>query len=94
MEFTKLLGHRILIEKPQRPKSIIELTPEQEAAMDADFLKQWLKLKVFAIGTNVTNLAAGDLVFIDSHALTHAEIIPYEDKHYLVLNEHDVLIVW
>ena len=31
LEFKALKGRRILIEKPERPKSAIELTPEQQS---------------------------------------------------------------
>jgi hypothetical protein len=94
MEFKTLKGRRILIEKPERPKSVIELTQEQEAAMDMEFISRWTKLTVFAVGENVEGIKAGDQVYVPGGALQSSEIIPFEDKHYIMINEFDVAIVW
>ena len=94
MEFKALKGRRILIEKPERPKSVIELTPEQEASMDMEFISRWTKLTVFAVGENVEGIQAGDQVYVPGAALQSSEIVPFEDKHYIMINEFDVAIVW
>jgi hypothetical protein len=93
MEFKTLRGHRILIEKPMRPKSAIELTEAQQQQLDMEFMSQWTRLKVHAVGDSVTGLAAGDEVYIGS-ALAHAEVLDIEGVHYLLTNEHEVAIVW
>lgn len=93
MEFKALKGHRILIEKPLRPKSAIELTDVQMQELDMEFMSKWTRLKVYAVGEAVTSVAAGDEVYIGS-ALAHAEVLDIEGVHYLMINEHEVAIVW
>lgn len=93
MEFKTLKGHRLLIEKPMRPKSAIELTDEQMQQLDFEFMSKWTRLKVFAVGESVTSVAAGDEVYIGS-ALSHAEVLDIGGVHYLMTNEHEVAIVW
>lgn len=94
LEFKALKGRRILIEKPERPKSAIELTPEQQAALDREFISKWTRLKVSAVGEEVEGVKAGDEVYITGSALQSCEVLPLEDKHYLMLNEYEVAIVW
>ena len=94
MQFKALKGRRILIEKPERPKSVIELTPEQEAAMDYEFISKWTKLTVYAVGEDVEGINAGDQVYVPGGALQSSEIVAYEEKHYIMINEFDVAIVW
>jgi predicted nuclease of restriction endonuclease-like RecB superfamily len=94
MQFKALKGRRILIEKPERPKSVIELTPEQEAMMDSEFISKWTKLTVYAVGEDVDGIKAGDQVYVPGGALQSSEIVPFEDKHYIMINEFDVAIVW
>ena len=89
----KLRGRRILIEKPVRPESAIELTPEVKEMLDREFMSRWGSLTVVAVGSDVEDVAAGDNVYVGS-ALATAEIIEHEGKHYIMVSEHDVAIVW
>lgn len=93
MEFTKLRGRRILIEKPVRPESAIELTEEVKMSLDHEFMKKWSRLKVYAVGEDVTDVKVGDEVYVGS-ALTTSEILEIEGKHFLMIGEHEVAIVW
>ena len=94
LEFKALKGRRILIEKPERPKSVIELTPEQQQAMDMEFVSKWTRLKVVAVGEDVEGIVAGDEVYIPGPALQSCEVVTIDDIHYLMLNSFEVAIVW
>ncbi len=49
--FKKLRGRRILLSKPHKEKSGIELTAAQQAEIDADLMKKWTNLEVlFCLG--------------------------------------------
>lgn len=93
MEFKSLKGRRILLEKPTRPSSPIELTPEVQAALDAEFMHQWVKLSVAAVGEDVVDIQVGDMVYV-GQSLQHAEVMDIEGKHYLMVAEHEIAIVW
>lgn len=89
----KLHGKRILIEKPMKPESQVILTPEAEQAMEQDWMKSWTKLKVHAVGTDCTQVQAGDLVYV-GNALTNSELIDIDGTLYFLVNEAAVCITW
>jgi len=89
----KLHGKRILIEKPMKPESQVLLSEEAEAAMEKEWMKSWTKLKVHAVGTDCTQVQAGDLVYV-GNALASAEIIDIEGVLYFLVSEAAVCITW
>ena len=91
--FKELRGKRILVERPERPKSLIELTPEAEEAAAREFVKTLNKLPVAAVGTDVTAIKVGDLVYTGM-GITNCEVIEIESKLYFVVPEQMVIIVW
>lgn len=93
MEFKALKGRRVLLEKPMRPASPIELSPEVQANLDQEFMRQWVKLKVFAIGDDVTEVSVGDEVYV-GQSLQHAEVLDIDGAHFLMVAEHEIAIVW
>jgi hypothetical protein len=93
--FKQLRGRRILITKPvAETKSIIEITPEVQAELDKDMMKRWTRLTIFAVGTEVTDLAAGDDVYINASMLANAELVQLEGVDYMMVLDHAVAIVY
>jgi hypothetical protein len=93
--FKQLRGRRILITKPvAETKSIIEITPEVQAELDKDMMKRWTRLTIFAVGTEVTDLAAGDDVYINASMLANAELVQLDGVDYMMVLDHAVAIVY
>jgi hypothetical protein len=93
--FKKLRGRRILLSKPHKEKSGIELTAAQQAEIDADLMKKWTNLEVFATGEDVTEVVVGDKVYIPTIVLQNAEIIEMPDAGIkIMVGEQDVAIIW
>lgn len=93
--FKQLRGRRILITKPvAETKSIIEITPEVQAELDKEMMKRWTRLTVFAVGNEVTDLAAGDEVYINASMLANAELVQLEGVDYMMVLDHAVAIVY
>lgn len=88
-----LRGKRLLIEKPVRPESQVILTEEAQASMDNEFMKSWTKLRVVAVGDEVTSIKPGDKVYIGS-ALANSEIIDIEGYMFFIVHEPNVAIIW
>ena len=88
-----LRGKRILIEKPVRPDSGVILTDEAKASMDAEFMKSWTKLRVVAVGDEVTSIKVGDKVYVGS-ALANSEIVEIEGYMFFIVYESSVAIIW
>jgi hypothetical protein len=57
-------------------------------------MKKWTRLEVYAVGDDVTTVAAGDSVYVSVNAIKGAEVIEIEETIKLMLSEYDVAIVW
>lgn len=94
--FKSLRGRTILLDVPQRKKSIVELSAKDEEAIMQEAAKLWNKLTVYAIGDKVEEVKAGDKVYVRTSALNMeiVERIEIDGEIKLVLNEGDVIIIW
>jgi hypothetical protein len=94
--FKKLRGRAILLNVPQRKKSVIELTAKDEEAMMQEAAKLWSKLAVYAIGDKVEEVAVGDEVYVRTGSLNMetVERIEIDGEIKLLLTEGDVVIIW
>jgi hypothetical protein len=90
----KLVGTRILLKKPVKPDSKIVLTPEGEAQLEKDMMKQWTALEVYAVGEDVSLVKPSDKVYIPAIILQNTEIIEVEGETRLMIAERDIAIVW
>jgi hypothetical protein len=94
--FKKLRGRAILLNVPQRKKSVIELSAKDEETMMQEAAKLWSKLTVYAVGDKVEEVAVGDEVYVRTGALNMetVERIEIDGEIRLLLNEGDVVIIW
>ena len=90
----KLRGKRVLISTPELKKSALELTSKDEDMIMREAMKQWQKLEVFAVGDEVTNLNAGDLVYIQTYALESGERIEIDGNIKFLVPDTAVAIIW
>ena len=93
-DFKTLRGRRILLTKPVKKESAIQLSAETEAAMDVEAMKQWTALEVFAIGEDVEDVAVGDKVYVPTYGLSQAEILEVGGALRMMISEGDVAIIW
>jgi hypothetical protein len=94
--FKKLRGRAILLNVPQRKKSVIELSAKDEEAMMQEAAKLWSKLTVYAVGDKVEEVVVGDEVYVRTGALNMetVERIEIDGEIKLLLTEGDVVIIW
>lgn len=90
----KLLGSRILLTIPPAPETTIELTDEVKKSLQEEFMQQLKSLEVFAVGEDVTKIAAGDKVYVPPGVAMHAEKLLIDGSVKLLLGERDVAIIW
>ena len=93
-DFKKLRGRRILLTKPVKKESAIQLSAETSAALDAEAMKQWTALEVYAIGEDVEEVATGDKVYVPTFGLQQAEILEVGGALRMMISEGDIAIVW
>jgi hypothetical protein len=91
----RILAKLILIERPIMEKNPggLELLPEAQAQKEAEFMKTWNKLKVFAVGEEVTKVKANDLVLITPKQISYLDVVILDEKVYYVAQESHVIAV-
>ena len=89
----KLLGKRVLVKKPARKESKIELSEADKASIDSDLMKSYTELEVTHVGDEVTNVKVGDRVYIGT-SLEHSELIQIEDDFFFMVPDRDIAIIW
>jgi hypothetical protein len=84
-----------MIQKPEsEKKSMIELTPEVEAQLEKEAIAKWTRLKVYAVGTEVTDIVAGDDVYITPGVLAAAEVFKVDEEVFMIVPDHAVAIIY
>ena len=94
--FKELTGKKVLLTKPVRKESAIQLSDEAKAKLDEEAMKDWTALEIYAIGTDVTkeNVKPGEKVYVPTYALQSSEIIEVDNALRMMVNESDIAIIW
>ena len=92
--FKKLVGKRVLLDKPTKPESKIQLSPDAEAAVEREMMAKWTALTVHAIGDEVELCQPGEKVFVETYALQSAGVVQIGEELKLMVAERDIAIVW
>ena len=93
-EFQRLVGKRVLLNKPTKPESKIQLTPEAEAEIEKEMMAKWTALEVYAVGDEVSLCTPGQKVYVETYALQSAGVVNLGDEIKLMVAERDIAIVW
>jgi formate dehydrogenase assembly factor FdhD len=94
-----LRGNKVLLDKPEKKekeegKLDLILTDEMEKDAEKDMMKEWTHLNVFAVGSEVSDVKAGDKVYVRTGALHSAEIIDMDGNIKMMVTVHDIVMVW
>jgi hypothetical protein len=94
--FKKLVGKRVLLNKPTKPESKIQLSPEAEASAERELMAKWTALEVHAVGDEVDlcHLQPGDKVYVETYALQSAGVVQIDGNFKLMVAERDIAIIW
>lgn len=92
--FKKVLGTRLLLNRPSVKESVIELSAEAREEIDRDLIKQYTQLEVFAVGPDVEHIRVGERVLVPASILTHADMITIGTEMKFVVAERDVTLIW
>ena len=94
MSTFKLRGSRVLLDQPDIKEPVITLSPEDKKAFDEEQLKKFTEIRVFAVGSTVEGLDAGDFVYVSPYYLQQAQVIEIEGEAKLLIREQDIDIIW
>ena len=89
-----LRGKRVLLTMPELKKSAVELSAKDEESIMQEAMKKWLKLEVFAVGDEVTDVKVGDKVYVQTYALESGEKIEIDGVIKLMVTENAIAIIW
>lgn len=91
----KIWGNRVCLDLPEQPIHKVEISPELKKQLESEKLKQYDKLKVYAVGENVKELfSPGDEVFVDPSGLQKGSFIEVGDKKKIIVSSYDIAITW
>jgi len=87
-----------MLDKPEKKqeegKLDLILTEEMEKQQEQDMMKEWTRLNVHAVGTDVEDIKANDKVYVRTGALHGAEIIDMDGAIKMMVSVHDVVMIW
>jgi|TARA_R110001592_G_scaffold77380_3_gene232970 hypothetical protein len=83
----------VILDKPVFKSKIknLELSPEAKESMEKDLVKEYGKLTVFAVGSDVTFCKAGDQVLLTPKTLSYCDTIELENEVKFVSKEADII---
>ena len=82
--------------KKEEKKGALDLilTEEIEADLEKEMMVEWTHLNVFASGEDVKDIKVGDKVYVRTSALHNAEIIDMDGDLKMMVNVHDIIMIW
>lgn len=90
----RLLGKRIMLNRPEEKKSNIEISDAQQRELDMQLMKQWTKLTVFEVGDEVDTINAGDKVYVYVNSLANAEVLEVDGSKKMIVSLPEIVVVW
>lgn len=86
-------GKIVILDKPVYEPKIkgLELSPEAQASMEADLVKHYTRLKVYAVGGEVTFCKAGDEVLITPRQLSYCDVVDIDGGTKFIAKESDCI---
>ena len=84
----------MLLDQPDIKEPVITLSPEDKKAFDEEQLKKFTEIRIFAVGSTVDGLNAGDFVYVSPYYLQQAQVIEIEGEAKLLIREQDIDIIW
>jgi hypothetical protein len=94
-DFKTLRGNRVLLNIPKKEEGKLIVDENTKEALEKEITEKLNKLTVYAVGDLVTDIKAGDEVFVDPTAIrTRAFTIPIGDDRKMLVSPFDIVIVW
>ena len=93
--FKKLRGYAVYLIAPPAPSDKIILTAEAKEEMMRERLKEFKRLKVYAVGAQVTDIEEGDEVYVHERAILNATLLELgENFNVIIINVNDIVMIW
>lgn len=90
----KLLGKRIMLDRPEQKQSSVQLTDAQQKEIDRGLMHEWTKLNVHAVGDEVETVKAGDKVYVYVNSLANAEVLEVDGSKKMIVSLPEIVVIW
>lgn len=90
----KINKNRVYLDLPEFPEHKVTISPELKKQLQDERLKQFDRLKVFAIGEEVKYTTVGSEVFVDPNALRAGVIFKIGEKDKISVSEDNIMHTW
>jgi hypothetical protein len=92
----KYQGKIVILDKPAYEPKIkgLELSEEAKASLEADLVKHYTRLKVHAVGEDVTFCKEGDEVLVTPRQLSYCDVVDIDGKTKFVAKEADCIALY
>ena len=93
--FRKLFGYRVYLLAPEITSEKIHLSEKAKKEIAESRMKEFMRLKVYAVGESVTTVVEGDEVLVGDMALSNAPILEIaEGLSVILVSAHDIVQLW
>lgn len=93
--FKKLFGYRVYLLAPEIGSSKVVLSGEAKKEVVKAKMKDFMRLKVYAVGSLVDSVKEGDEVLIGDRALSNSPIIDLtDDLSVILIDVHEIIHIW
>jgi len=90
----KIHGNKVALIKPILPETKTYISDELKKQMENELIKQYDRLKIYAVGDTVTEHKVGDEVLVDPNSLRSALVINIEGTEVLIINSMNIVMTW
>lgn len=91
--FKKLFGYRVYLLAPKVDSKNIHLSEEAKRELMKSKVKDFMRLRVYAVGTSVETVKEGDEVLVEN--VTNAPVIELaDDLSVILVDVHNIVHIW
>jgi hypothetical protein len=90
----KLHGNRVYLNLPAIKESAVILTSEQKKQLEEERFKEFDRLTVFAVSTEVKHIQSNDEVLVSPEGLKRGIFIEIDGNKKICVSSFDIMHTW
>lgn len=90
----KILGNRVYLDLPEIPEHKVSISPELKKQLQEEKMKEFDRLKVYAVSEGIDNIKPGNEVFVDPNGLKRGVLLRIGEKEKISVSSYDIMHIW
>lgn len=90
----KFQGHVVVLEKPKPKESTIIVPENIKERNEEEMVKTFSRLKVWAVGNDVTKVKKGDFVYVTPKQLSYSDRAIFDNIETFLIREADITAIY